>query len=82
MAGDVVWGLFGRAGELKIGGGGMDRVGHRQTEIKEGKPNDLIYGSMSDSGDGGCHVKGGQMDREWKRFTTEQITGEKREEDR
>lgn len=28
-------------------------------EIKESKPNDLIYSSMSDSRDGGCHVKGG-----------------------
>lgn len=53
----------------------MDRVGHRQTEIKEGKPDDLIHSSMSGSGDMGCYVKGGQMDRQREWFTTELITG-------
>lgn len=37
----------------------MDPVGNRQTEIKDSKPNVFIYGSMSDSGYGECHVSGG-----------------------
>lgn len=50
--------------------------------IKEGKPDDLIRGCAADSGDGGCHVGAVEMDRQWKRFTAELITGEKRDEDK
>lgn len=62
----------------------MDRVGHRWTEIKESKPNDLIYGSMSDSGEGRLSREG-RLDGsplETLHHRTDYRRGGKREEDR
>lgn len=61
MIRDVVWvgeRLLDEAGELKTGKEWIESERDRWRR-KDGKPNDLICGSVSDSGDGGCHMKGG-----------------------